>query len=193
MDKKIEAVFGSSKRPINQGLSDDILIHRRGFFIRNVKAPLVKNLVKFASNKTSWIGSIFALIGIIKLCKKYPEPKKENTVKPNTHALIDIWDEFFEYEVNNPHTDALFRALRRLSLGEYEHDPYYANRIDWFIEKLAEKYLSGEWKPREAYAPTGFWREPSVLEGQRQLKNSLLERVGLSPDTPVKAFDRFRE
>jgi len=145
-------------------LKDDILIHRRGFFINKVKAPLMKIMIKLAN--------------------LYPNPTKENTRKPNTHALIDVWDEFFEHE-DNPMRDGLFRAIRRLSIGEYEHDPYYGNRIDWFLEKLVEKYLNGEWIPRKAWSPTGCWNEPSVLEEQELMKKRLLKAIGSPLDTSI--------
>lgn len=172
-------------------LADDILIHRRRFFIMDVKEPLRKYLVKFTSGTLSWIGAPLTLIKIVVLIRRYPEPTHENARHPNTHILIDLWDLFFRYE-DNPGRRLLFCAIRKLVLCTYEHDPYYARRIDWFVEKLVEKYLSKEWRPRKAYSPTGHWTEPAVLEAIKELKMRLLKSAGLPPDTPMGVFDRCR-
>lgn len=171
-------------------LTDDILIHRRRFFIVDVKAPLARSLSKLASGKLSWIGSLFTLIKIVILIRRYPEPTHENAQYPNTHILIDLWDLFFLYE-DNRGKNFLFRAIRRLVLCEYEHDPYYRSRIDWFIEKLVEKYNGGEWTSRKPWSPIGHWTEPAVLEATMALKVSLLKSAGLPLDTPMEAFDKL--
>ena len=82
------------------------------------------------------------------LASRYPEPTKERTSAKNTHNLLDIQKEFFECE-NNPGRDALFRAIWRIFIIEYEHDTYYRNRIDWVIEKIVKMYNNGTWQHRE--------------------------------------------
>lgn len=117
-------------------LSIDILRTRRQYFVDKVKAPLMKALVILAG--------------------RYPEPTKENTDKHNTHVLLDIWDEFFKHE-DNPGRDGLFKAIRKITIAEYEHDGYYSQRIDWFLKKLAQAYVDGEWEPPKSWNPS-CWR-----------------------------------
>jgi len=94
---------------------------------------------------------------IISICMRYPEATKENTTRHNTHILIDIKDKFFEYEYN-PGRDLLFKAAWKMLIAEYEHDPYYRHRFDWFIEKIKES----DWEPRIKTRPSrdGLWNEP---------------------------------
>lgn len=171
-------------------LADDILSYKRSFFICHVKNPLRLSIIKLTSGKLSWIGAIIALVKIVTLIRKFPEPTHKNVQHPNTHVLIDLWDLFFKYE-DLPCRDFLFRAIRKLFLCEYEHDDYYRNRIDWFIEKLVEKHLNKEWVPRKPWKPTGNWNEPAVLEAIKALKISLLKSARLPTDTPIKAFDKL--
>lgn len=142
-------------------LANDILRKRRGYFIDKVKRPLMKALIILA--------------------KRYPEPTRENCKKWNTHTLLDIWDEFFEYE-DNPGRNGLFQAIRKLTVGEYEHDSYYAQRMDWFLERLFERYQSGEWKPLEPHNPAGCWVEPSAVEAWNKLKQELAADVGINEE-----------
>jgi len=139
-------------------LANDILRKRRHYFINKVKAPLMKVLVFIAN--------------------KYPEPTRENTRKKNTHVLLDVWDDFFKYE-RNKSKDSLFHAIRKVIVGEYEHDGYYAQRMDWFLEELVKKYNSGEWKPLEPWNPAGFWIEPSVVEVREAQIRKLMADVGV--------------
>lgn len=74
---------------------------------------------------------------IATLANRYPEPTRENTVNPNTHILMDIRDEFLEREGNSTSL-GLFKALFRMFIAEYEHDPYYRLRIDWIMERWSQ-------------------------------------------------------
>ena len=88
------------------------------------------------------------------LATRYPEPTRDHTFVPNTHRLLDIQDKFFNHE-NNPGRDALFRAIWRVFIVEYEHDPYYRHRIDWVIEEIEK---SG-WESNPYGCPRRCWRE----------------------------------
>lgn len=166
------------------GLSKEIIKDRRQYYINKVKTPLMRV--------------------IIKLCMRYPVPTKENCKWPNAHALIDVWCEFFQYEDNPAHPDpekhpdfgreALFRAIERITICEYEHDHYYRDRMDWFVEKLVEKYLSGEWHPRMPIRPDRrvCWDEP--IDQDRML--SWLEwqkyrEAGKSEQANTRRIDTF--
>ena len=92
---------------------------------------------------------------IIKLAMRYPEPTKDHTLLPKTHILIDIQNKFFEYQAVTSRTP-LFRAMWRMFIVEYEHDPYYRDRIDWVIEEIVK---SG-WGVRPIKFPKKCWKEP---------------------------------
>ena len=87
------------------------------YFIRAVKAPLMK--------------------AVIVISKRYPEPTHENVLKPNSHRLLNIRDEFLRCE-HNPHTEEFFRAAFRIIIVTYEHDGYYARRIDKVLSWIAQ-------------------------------------------------------
>ena len=133
---------------------DDILQFRRHYFIDKVKKPLLKALILLAD--------------------RFLEPTRENTRKQNTHVLLGIWDEFFEYE-DNPGRDALFRTIKKLIVDVYEHDDYYSTRIDWFLGRLFKKYLSREWLPLKPWYPSRCWLEPTVLEEKKKVVRELLK------------------
>lgn len=93
------------------------------------------------------------------LSLRFPEPTRENILYPNSHLLLDARDKFFEYECNKG-KKALFQAIWKIFIDEYEHDPYYRYRIDWIIEEMVEAVISGKWKPRPTGRPSPFWTEP---------------------------------
>jgi len=147
-------------------LSDDILRERRSYFMDKVKKPLMLSLSKCANglDHSRFMARIYLLWNVwvlVRSIHRYPKPTRDNLGR---HNAVDIWEEFFEYE-DNPGRDALFRALRRLSLGTYAHDGYYGTRADWFLERLVKKYESGEYQPRKPWLPCSFWKEPIIQEG----------------------------
>ncbi|KKM94025.1 hypothetical protein LCGC14_1202430 [marine sediment metagenome] len=109
---------------------------------------------------------------LIYLSKKYPEATHENVNRPNSHRWIEIKDRFLEYDVNSGRR-ALFEAVFRIFIGEYEHDPYYTYRIEWIVEEIVELVLEGKWKPRAIGHPMdNLWKEPKPygLNGGRLVK-----------------------
>jgi len=90
---------------------------------------------------------------MIDLANEYPEPMRVNCLHPNSHILFDIRDKFFEYE-DNPCRKALFEAIWKLFIAEYEHDPYYRYRIDWVLEQI----MDSDWRPRKIRQEQ-CWRE----------------------------------
>lgn len=105
----------------------------RGYIINKVKKPLMK--------------------AIITLANKYPEPTRENCLHPNTHILFDIRDKFFELE-NNSGRKALFEAIWRMFIAEYEHDGYYRFRSNWIYEEMNKR----NWLPNPKGQPQHCWR-----------------------------------
>ena len=130
-----------------------MLFKNRQYVIDEIKTPLMKAIVEL-SKCGSRLGMLIALIQIIRIAKKYPQPTKDHTLLPRTHILIDIQDKFFEHE-DNPGRDALFRAIWRMFIVEYEHDPYYRARIDWVINEIK----SNGWGDELIKTSTKCWKE----------------------------------
>lgn len=113
-----------------------MLYKKREHVIRDIKAPILKAML-LLNTGASWLGMLIALAQIVRVAKRYPEPTKDHTILARTHVLIDVQDEFFENE-RNAGRIPLFKSLWRMLIIEYEHDPYYAYRINWIIRKLRE-------------------------------------------------------
>lgn len=163
------------------GLASDILVERRNYFIDKVKEPFLKAMVECTRpskyNKVkSYIYMLWSIWNIVRTIRKYPEPTKENCNNSSAHALMDIWDEFFELEENQGR-DALFRAIRRVSVSEVEHDNYYSQRITWFILRLVSKYMSGDWAPLEPWAPMVCWNDPKVINAMIQAREEFFAKL----------------
>lgn len=166
-------------------LAMDILRHRRGFFIREVKAPLmgalfnVTGIIPRWTRRFKFVKYIYLLWDVwimVRSIMRYPEPTKENTRKWNTHTLIDVVEEFTKY---NRLRTSLFKAAFRLVVGEYEHDSDYAQRFDWFLGRLTQTYIDGRWKKLEPWNPSWWWEEPSVVEANDKLARELMTEIGL--------------
>lgn len=152
-------------------LNRTILRYKREYYKEEVKAPLMKAMVGFAKCG-SWISMLIALIQIVRIVKRYPEPTRENTPGGNVHILLGIEDKFFKYE-NNSGRDALFRAAFRLFIATYAHDPYYRYRADWF----KEEWDKSNWELRPAGHPNGSWKEPKPSLLKRILARPIRERL----------------
>ena len=130
----------------------------RNYVIKRVKAPLRKCLVLVAN--------------------RLPLLNRENTRFRNTHTLMTIFDKFMEYE-NNPGREEMFRAAFKLFLMEIEHDVYYRDRFNWFLEEVIKAILRGDWEERT----NGHPDLPNWLEtGQRGGKYSIMRHIKYSED-----------
>ena len=109
-----------------------LLSPARQYVIDKLKAPLLEAIVKLAT--------------------KYPEPTRKNCLHPNTLLLLDAEDRFVKCE-RNKGRDALFRAIWRVFIVEYEHDKYYRERINWVLKWI----LGSNWDYFEL--PLTHWDE----------------------------------
>ncbi len=130
-------------------LSDWMLREQRQYVIHNIKKPIIKALAILAS--------------------RLPEPTKGNTIYPNTHTLIDVWDQFLAME-DNPGRESLFKALEKVMVSEHEHDDYYRDRMQVFLELWLEEVLKGNWKPRYPGHPLSCWKGDVRGAGYQFLK-----------------------
>lgn len=130
-----------------------MLFSERAYVIDKIKDPLRKAIIGFDEG-TSWIRMLIALIQMVRIAKRYPEPTKENTSLHHTHILMDVSEKFFKNE-KNPGRASLFKALWRMFIIQYEHDAYYTDRIDWIVGELAER----GWGVRPMKFPMNHWEE----------------------------------
>lgn len=82
-----------------------------------------------------------------------PPPDKENTYYKNSHALIDLKEEFLSHEIMEGRRKAIEAAFNFIIML-YDFDSYYRERGDWLIKKVKEidwEILSGREEPREQW------------------------------------------
>lgn len=144
-------------------LKQDILGWRRVYFMDKVKNPLKKALNSLTNKHSGLFARIIALIQIVRMIRRYPEPTKENTVNPNSHVFIDVWDELIEYDELEV-SKQLWRAFKKITVCEYEHDPPYKERMDMFLMRLFKAYLDGKWEFPIMDSPTNTWLNPESIK-----------------------------
>ena len=140
---------------IQSELKDEILINKYRHFIDKVKYPLRAAVVLYG--------------------RRYPEPTRENIKNPDSLVLFDIWEEFFELE-DNPGRDPFFKALRRITIGEIESNDYYAQRVTWWLMKLAQAYIDGRWQPNLPCCPFANWKDPATIEAKDKAIEDILTK-----------------
>ena len=131
----------------------------RAYIIDKVKAPLQRGLVRCidTTRGNGFLAKLYLFWNvwlIVRSLHRYPEPTRENCLHPNTHKLFDIEDKFFQYFKNSSKKE-LWKAIWRIGICEYEHDPHYRYLGDFILDEIKK---SG-WLPR---TPLGlsYWEEP---------------------------------
>jgi len=77
-------------------------------------------------------------LALVSIAKRWPEPTRENCSAPNTGILFDLWDEFKKHDRSGPARVAMFDAVFKIFICEYEHDHHYRSRFDWAFMFLKE-------------------------------------------------------
>ena len=122
-------------------LKQDILTWRRQFFIDVVQAPLLNAIVRYGT--------------------KYPVPTHSNVKKVNSHLYIDLFEEFETY---NTARESLIASFKRVFIGKYEVDDWYAERIDWFLFRLHQLIVAGKYLQPWVDCPTTHWSKEEDVE-----------------------------
>jgi len=160
----------------------DILVYRYDYFVKRVKAPLMKSINFISLGKFSYVMAMWHAFKIIRLCMKYPEPTKDNCKNPDALVMMDIWDEFFEWE-DNPYRAPFFKLVRRISVGTLEHCDYDSQRISWWLMKLTKAYMDGKWQPHLPCTPFACWKDPEVIKAKEEAIEELVcnmaEKMGI--------------
>jgi len=165
-------------------VANDINRKRRGYFIK-LKVPLL-NAFRKVGQGCNGLWLFLALIQIAWLARKFPEPTRDRVRKINSHALMDIFDEYVKYEKDG-RIRAVVSAFRRLIIGMIEHSSPYTQRVNWFAERLGEKILNGDWKPDHPWNPAQAWDEPSVLIAQDRRNREIIEKFNRCKEILNKA------
>ena len=116
----------------------------RGYVIRMIKAPLEK--------------------AIILAARRMPDPTRENVGRHNALVLMDIRDEFFKHYIN-PSKMKLYQAAIKIGIGIVAHDAHHGWILSWWIDKLVEERMKGNWIPKaETFSRAGCWQDDEIPE-----------------------------
>jgi len=166
--KREPADFADLYTKQTESIGQYILYRRRQYFINQVKKPLMEGLEKF-HKATSWWSKIRVIPQIVKSIRRYPTPTFENTNCANTHPTLKIIEKFNTYH-HNSMRQPLFDAIFKIAVCEFEHDIYYADLRDWWVEQIILAILDGEWQPRlENHPDPRWWREPKPYGGKHSI------------------------
>jgi len=90
---------------------------------------------------------------LVLICDQLPVPTKENTYFKNSHAIIDLKEEFLSHEIMEVRRK-VFEGLFNFVIMLYDFDSYYRERGDWLFWKIRDmpwEILAGKEEPRERW------------------------------------------
>jgi len=90
----------------------------------------------------------------------FPDPRTHTIYHPNSKRLVEILDEYEEFE-GNQRVLKVVTAVVRVVINKLEHSPRWRDVITWWGEKLRE----GDWKSRSLNHPKHNWNEPKPYGG----------------------------
>ena len=123
---------------INRALTGKL----REYVIKTVKAPLEKAIILAA-----WL-----------IEKKVGKITKENTVRVETHGVLDIRDWFFEHYILESKRK-LFEAVFVIWAFEEEHDSHYREIGNLIMEQVFKRVEEGNWPLRvEHFTQENVWQ-----------------------------------
>lgn len=134
----------------------------QAYMLHAVKAPLMEGVNALLSPTSNLKDKIMAVRKIRTAYKnflKVPEPTKENTWHPNTHALIEVRDWFCERCFLNDTRKSFVRNFFNFVIVIHAYDQPWR----WMIESCKEQLDKKDWKPKDygiALPPKyAWWRE----------------------------------
>lgn len=140
----MQVPMGCDKKSIFHGVVNFAIVHQ-------IK-PLARQLLRLAD-------------------KLLDEPDYENTIRPNSHVMVDIMHYFFSKE-NNPGRAAEFRGLWKLGILIPDGDLYYYEREAELARVLYEKMVSGEWDFNDPPPRHKWWGHEELCPNCGQIKGS---------------------
>jgi hypothetical protein len=118
------------------------------FMVHAIKAPVVEGVFTIFSPTANKAQKTQAMLkayrGLKAFEDKFPEPQHGNEPTtglpyawhPNSHALIDLRDEFFKHCHLNDGRCRLLRTFINAVIIIYDYDPPYRMMIDWWAQQL---------------------------------------------------------
>ena len=160
-----QALYGWA-RPLWNGVIflygyDNYYRHRIDFVVERWQTkPWITALDMIPRKRMAQVAWIMATL------KMRPDLTKGDTQLASIHTLIELQEEFFQYE-NNPGRTAAFKFIWKSGITLYKESEYCRYPVDWALERWKTK----TWQPREAYRPRAHcWREWDNLSKEERLK-----------------------
>ncbi len=146
-----EAFYGWA-RPLANGLIflydyDNYYRYRIDFVVERWKTKPWEFSLAFPQRQRIKLAWLMATL------KGREEPTPENCL-PNVRTLVELRDEFNQYEDNTGRTK-VFNFIWKAGLVLYNESAYCRYPLDWALAKLNTK----PWLPRERQRPIHFWKE----------------------------------
>lgn len=110
-----------------------------------IKIPLtdaLNKLIKSGSSPLDKARAVYAIVKLIPVFDKLPEPTIENTRQPNTHILIGIRDRFFKRLKLASTRSNILKKLVDFAIVIYDTDFYRA-----FIDVWVMEIKASDWEP----------------------------------------------
>lgn len=140
-------------------LAHQINSDHREFYIK-VNNSLLKGISVLVKG-ASFLGTLIALMQIIRDVRKYPEPTLENLGEPRAIWLLKTLRKYQSYE-GDPRIGKIVTLIMRVVIIKINHSSNYKDRASWWIEELPK-----EWKGRSYNHPVYRWNEPKPYGGRR--------------------------
>jgi len=129
------------------------------FIGREIKVPFLEVI---NSNRLITLRNVRLLLKIKKRIEgKIPSPTKENTWHPNTHAMIDTRDWFFQHVKLEGRRARVLRIIWDSIIIMHDFDIVYR----FYIDKAGEKLREVKWIPGELAHSERYWKEENEDKG----------------------------
>ncbi len=130
------------------------------YIVHAIKAPFCKILLRIFEKPLGVIDAIRILVELNKIRKRIsdnlPEPTLENTWHPNTHILIEVMNEFFEYSDLRIRERELKTMLKFATIIN-DYDPPYRFLINRFLEIWLKHSKGWIWHDDNEWAAK-YWK-----------------------------------
>uniref|UniRef100_A0A6H1ZI56 Uncharacterized protein n=1 Tax=viral metagenome TaxID=1070528 RepID=A0A6H1ZI56_9ZZZZ len=144
-----------------------LTVHRN--YIMEIKARLVKAIMKLGDKNQGWWAKLKALVEIVQIIRIYPQTTKDNSLYKNSNIMLEIAAKFARLYINESRK-RVFLTIYKLAITEFEHDSGYSSVRDWWIEEIIKSILDGEWQPRPyQWPPKKWWIETPPYGGEHSI------------------------
>lgn len=139
-------------------LAHQINSDHREYYIK-VNNALLRG-INVLERGASFLGTLIALIQIIREVRKYPAPTLENLGEPRAIWLLKTLHKYQSYE-KNPRIRGVVTLIVTVAIIKINHSAPYKDRASWWVEELPK-----EWKGRSLNHPVNDWGEEKPYGGR---------------------------